>query len=89
MFSVANQVLQYNLSNRAVAVLCNHKKTASKNFNEQIGRQDEKIDKKKEAIQEAQDNLDEAKSKAVRYFVFLPHGVSSELFRTEKNFQRN
>ena len=71
MFSVANQVLQYNLSNRAVAVLCNHKKTASKNFNEQIGRQDEKIDKKKEAIQEAQDNLDEAKSKAVRYFVFF------------------
>ena len=54
-----------------------------------MGRQDEKIDKKKEAIQEAQDNLDEAKSKAVRYFVFLPHGVSSELFRTEKNFQRN
>ena len=35
-----------------------------------MGRQDEKIDKKKEAIQEAQDNLDEAKSKAVRYFVF-------------------
>ena len=79
MFSVANQVLQYNLSNRAVAVLCNHKKTASKNFNEQIGRQDEKIDKKKEAIQEAQDNLDEAKSKAVRYFVFY-HMVSHQSY---------
>merc|ERR1712227_1087423 len=64
--SVANQVLQYNLSNRAVAILCNHKKTASKNFQDQKGRQEEKIEKKKEAIQEAQDNLDEAKSKADR-----------------------
>ena len=54
-----------------------------------MARQDEKIDKKKEAIQEAQDNLDEAKSKAVRFFDFWPHGVSSELFRIEKNFQRN
>ena len=67
IFSVANQVLQYNLSNRAVAILCNHKKTASKNFQDQKGRQEEKIEKKKEAIQEAQDNLDEAKSKAVSY----------------------
>jgi hypothetical protein len=36
-----------------------------------VARQDEKIDKKKEAIQDAQDSLDEAKSKAVRFFRFL------------------
>jgi len=64
--SVANQVLQYNLSNRAVAILCNHKKTQSKNFGDQMARQDEKINKKREAIQEAEDALEEARSKADR-----------------------
>ncbi len=45
-----------------------------------MGRQQEKIEKKKEAIQEAQDNLDEAKSKAVSFFMIFGHKTSNEIF---------
>ena len=53
-----------------------------------MGRQDEKIDKKKEAIQEAQDNLDEAKSKAVRYFVFLATWCLIRVIQDREKFSK-
>ena len=53
-----------------------------------MGRQDEKIDKKKEAIQEAQDNLDEAKSKAVCYFVFLATWCLIRVIQDREKFSK-
>lgn len=61
--SIAEQVLTYNQANRAVAILCNHRKTASKNFDDQMGRMDEKLNKKRQDIEDKEAQLDCASKK--------------------------
>ena len=63
LYSIAEQVLTYNQANRAVAILCNHRKTASKNFDDQMGRMDEKLNKKRQAIEDKDAELDGASKK--------------------------
>jgi len=41
--SVDERMLFYNRANREVAILCNHQRTVSKNFGDQMGKMDEKI----------------------------------------------
>ena len=77
LFSVPSMVLAYNLSNRAVALLCNHKKTASKNFDDQMARQDEKIAQKEEKIEEAQEAYDNASSRAVSIIPCFKYDVNA------------
>merc|ERR1712130_1004530 len=50
--TVAEQVLTYNQANRAVAILCNHKRTAPKTFDDQMKRADEKIEDKEKRTTE-------------------------------------
>lgn len=40
---VDEELLCYNRANRQVAILCNHQRSVSKNFGEQIGKIDEKV----------------------------------------------
>ena len=65
-FRIAEQVLTYNQANRAVAILCNHRKTASKNFDDQMGRMDEKLNKKRQDIEDKEAQLDCASKKVSR-----------------------
>lgn len=58
---MAEKVLTYNQANRAVAVLCNHRKTVSKNFGDQMDRMDEKITTKEETIATKKSELKRAK----------------------------
>uniref|UniRef100_F6RCY1 DNA topoisomerase I n=1 Tax=Ciona intestinalis TaxID=7719 RepID=F6RCY1_CIOIN len=60
--NVASKILSYNRANRAVAVLCNHQRAAPKNFSEQMGRMNEKIEKKQRDIQDAKQETKSAKS---------------------------
>ena len=69
-FSIAEQVLTYNQANRAVAVLCNHRKTASKNFDDQMTRMGDKISAKEELIAKKKKELKSAKRDGVSIFVF-------------------
>ena len=48
--SVAEKMLSYNRANRDVAVLCNHQRAAPKNFDQQMGKMDDKINAKMEVI---------------------------------------
>ena len=65
LFSVAEKVLTYNQANRAVAVLCNHRKTVSKNFDDQMDRMDEKITDKEEKIAAKKAQIKDAKRDGV------------------------
>jgi len=60
--NIPSKVLCYNRANRAVAVLCNHQRAAPKNFEDQMGRMNEKIQKKNDDIAEAKDEIKRAKS---------------------------
>ncbi|CAK8696169.1 unnamed protein product [Clavelina lepadiformis] len=60
--NVVSRLLSYNRANRAVALLCNHQRAAPKNFNEQMGRMNEKIEKKQNDILDAKQDLKSAKS---------------------------
>uniref|UniRef100_H2Y8H6 DNA topoisomerase I n=1 Tax=Ciona savignyi TaxID=51511 RepID=H2Y8H6_CIOSA len=42
--NVSSKILSYNRANRAVAVLCNHQRAAPKNFSEQMGRMNDKVE---------------------------------------------
>ena len=57
---VAEQVLTYNQANRAVAILCNHKRTAPKTFDDQMKRADEKIEDKEQKIAEKKREMKKA-----------------------------
>lgn len=59
--NVASKVLCYNRANRAVAVLCNHQRAAPKNFQEQMGRMNEKIEKKNRDITDCKHEVKSAK----------------------------
>lgn len=41
--TVDEKMLFYNRANREVAILCNHQRTVSKSFGEQMGKIDEKV----------------------------------------------
>lgn len=43
--SVDEKMLFYNRANREVAILCNHQRSVSKTFGEQMGKIDEKVRK--------------------------------------------
>jgi len=59
--SVAEYVLTYNNANRQVAILCNHKRTAPKTFDDQMKKAEEKISDKEEKIKEKKKELKAAK----------------------------
>jgi DNA topoisomerase-1 len=46
MGTVEDKVKFYNDANRQVAILCNHQKTVSKNFNEQVEKMQDKLKEK-------------------------------------------
>lgn len=60
--TIAEFVLTYNQANRAVAILCNHKRTAPKSFDEQMQKADEKIQDKMDKIKEKQKEVKRKKS---------------------------
>uniref|UniRef100_H2Y8H4 DNA topoisomerase I n=1 Tax=Ciona savignyi TaxID=51511 RepID=H2Y8H4_CIOSA len=60
--NVSSKILSYNRANRAVAVLCNHQRAAPKNFSEQMGRMNDKIEKKQADIRDAKQEAKSAKS---------------------------
>ena len=66
MFSIAEFVLTYNQANRAVAILCNHKRTAPKSFDEQMQKADEKIQDKMDKIKEKQKEVKRKKSVSIK-----------------------
>lgn len=41
--TVDEKMLFYNRANREVAILCNHQRSVSKNFSEQMGKIDDKV----------------------------------------------
>ena len=41
--TVDEKMLFYNRANREVAILCNHQRSVSKSFGEQMGKLDEKV----------------------------------------------
>lgn len=60
--NVSSKVLCYNRANRAVAVLCNHQRAPPKNFQQQMGRMNEKIEKKQRDIADAKHEIKSAKA---------------------------
>ena len=60
-FRIAEYVLTYNQANRAVAILCNHKRTAPKTFDDQMKRADAKIEDKEVKIEEKRREVKQAK----------------------------
>lgn len=60
--NMASKVLCYNRANRSVAVLCNHQRAAPKNFSEQMGRMNDKIQKKQQDIDMARQEVKSAKA---------------------------
>ena len=58
---MAELVLTYNQANRAVAILCNHKRTAPKTFDDQMKRADQKIEDKETKIAEKKREVKDAK----------------------------
>lgn len=60
--SIPERVLQYNQANRKVAILCNHKKTLSKNHGTQMDKMDDKIQAKMEQVKEKRREMKQAKA---------------------------
>ncbi|CAG0899093.1 unnamed protein product [Darwinula stevensoni] len=59
--SVTNKILAYNRANRAVAILCNHQRSAPKSHAKSMENLANKIQAKKEAVKEAEKELKNAK----------------------------
>ncbi|XP_042202878.1 DNA topoisomerase I, mitochondrial isoform X4 [Callorhinchus milii] len=59
--SEAEKLLSYNRANRAVAVLCNHQRTAPKSFDQSMKKIQAKIEAKKEQIDLTKSELKSAK----------------------------
>ena len=66
-FRIAEYVLTYNQANRAVAILCNHKRTAPKTFDDQMKRADAKIEDKEIKIEEKRKEVKQAKRVSIAY----------------------
>nr|XP_037286392.1 DNA topoisomerase 1-like [Rhipicephalus microplus] len=60
--SLPEKLLVYNRANRAVAILCNHRRAVSKNFYKQIENIQTKIEKKEEHIQRCELEIEQLKS---------------------------
>merc|ERR1712157_331775 len=65
--SVAEYILTYNNANRQVAILCNHKRTAPKTFDDQMKRADAKIEDKEIKIEEKRKEVKQAKRVSIAY----------------------
>lgn len=59
--SVEEELLNYTRANREVAILCNHQRTISKNFGEQIEKIDEKIKELQDQVGEMKHHLSDVK----------------------------
>ncbi|KAK0092718.1 hypothetical protein PV326_000758, partial [Microctonus aethiopoides] len=59
--TVAEKILSYNRANRAVAVLCNHQRSVPKTHAKSMENLTAKIETKKTAIKETEDQVKEAK----------------------------
>ncbi|XP_028391729.1 DNA topoisomerase I, mitochondrial-like [Dendronephthya gigantea] len=62
--NVAANVLGYNRANRAVAILCNHQRSAPKTFEQSMSNLQKKIDDKRTAIKDAKNELKDLKHEA-------------------------
>ncbi|KAL3202360.1 hypothetical protein MRX96_042525 [Rhipicephalus microplus] len=60
--SLPEKLLAYNRANRAVAILCNHRRAVSKNFYKQIENIQTKIEKKEKHIQRCELEIEQLKS---------------------------
>uniref|UniRef100_A0A8C9RPR8 DNA topoisomerase I n=1 Tax=Scleropages formosus TaxID=113540 RepID=A0A8C9RPR8_SCLFO len=58
----AEKLLSYNRANRAVAILCNHQRTAPKTFEKSMQNLQQKIELKQKQLDEAKAELKKAKS---------------------------
>lgn len=59
--NVLANVLGYNRANRAVAILCNHQRSAPKTFEQSMSNLQQKIDDKKQGIKDAKNELKDLK----------------------------
>jgi len=56
--TVEEKVLYYNLANRQVAILCNHQKTVSKGFADQIGKIDDRLEELRKEKEELEEHIE-------------------------------
>eukprot|EP01114_Cavostelium_apophysatum_P012160 TRINITY_DN2698_c0_g1_i2.p1 TRINITY_DN2698_c0_g1~~TRINITY_DN2698_c0_g1_i2.p1 ORF type:complete len:906 (-),score=334.78 TRINITY_DN2698_c0_g1_i2:19-2598(-) len=61
-WTVDEKMLAYNRANRDVAILCNHQRSVSKTFGEQMGKIDEKIDEHNAEIKKLKEALRDVKA---------------------------
>lgn len=62
--TIAEKILSYNRANRAVAILCNHQRSVPKSHEKSMENLKAKIDAKREAIQDAEGIVKDAKRDA-------------------------
>jgi len=60
--SIDARVKAYNDANRTVALLCNHQKTVSKNFDAQVSKMQDALKQKLDRLKELEDNLKRVKN---------------------------
>ncbi|XP_077489316.1 DNA topoisomerase 1 [Amblyomma americanum] len=90
--SVSEKVLAYNRANRAVAILCNHRRTVPKNFAKQMENLRKKMEIKEEQIQRCQSEikqlkLDHSNSRSERHKVRL-YSRMSRLLKLEEQLAK-
>lgn len=59
---VNDKILSYNRANRAVAILCNHQRAVPKTFAKSMENMQQKLNAKKEQIEQAEIDLKKAKT---------------------------
>eukprot|EP00494_Astrolonche_serrata_P031823 UN32092 len=59
--NIDDKVYFYNQANKRVAILCNHQKTVSKSFDEQMGKMDDKMKDKKKTLRKLKKDFKYAK----------------------------
>ncbi|UYV76959.1 TOP1 [Cordylochernes scorpioides] len=59
--SIPEKLLAYNRANRAVAILCNHQRSVPKTFSKQMETLQQKLNEKKDQIQEVKKDLKQLK----------------------------
>lgn len=62
--TLAEKILSYNRANRAVAILCNHQRSVPKTHAKSMENLKAKIDAKREAVAEAEQQIKDAKRDA-------------------------
>ena len=61
---IPQKVLSYNRANREVAILCNHQRAVPKTFDKSMANLQEKVDTKRQAVKDAEEDCKEAKRAA-------------------------